>query len=41
MQAEAHEVERRFVEALAAGLPADDPVVAAIAEEHRQQISRN
>ncbi len=41
VQAEAHEVELRFVEALAAGLPADDPVVTAIAEEHRKQISRN
>lgn len=41
VQAEAHEVERRFADALAAGLPADDPVVTAIAEEHRQQLSRS
>jgi hypothetical protein len=40
VQAEGEEVERRFVEALAAGLPADDPAVTAIAEDHRQHISR-
>lgn len=31
-------IERRFVEALAAGLPADDPQVRAIAEDHRRSI---
>ena len=38
--AEGEDVERRFAEALAAGLPADDPAVTAIAEDHRQHISR-
>lgn len=41
VQAEGEDVERRFAEALAAGLPADSPAVRALAEEHRQQISRN
>jgi DNA-binding transcriptional MerR regulator len=40
VQAEGEDVERRFAEALAAGLPADDPGVTAIAEDHRQHISR-
>jgi DNA-binding transcriptional MerR regulator len=40
VQAEGEDVERRFAEALAAGLPADDPAVTAIAEDHRQHISR-
>ena len=40
MQAEGEDVERRFAEALAAALPADDPAVMAIAEDHRQHISR-
>lgn len=40
VQAEGEDVERRFAEALAAGLPADDPTVTAIAEDHRQHISR-
>jgi DNA-binding transcriptional MerR regulator len=40
VQAEGEDVERRFAEALAAGLPADDPSVTAIAEDHRQHISR-
>jgi hypothetical protein len=31
VQAEGEDVERRFAEALAAGLPADDPSVTAIA----------
>ena len=38
--AEGEDVERRFAEALAAGLPADDPAVTAIAEDHRQHITR-
>ncbi len=41
VQAEGEDVERRFAQALAAGLPADAPEVRAIAEEHRQSISRN
>ena len=40
VKAEGDDVERRFAEALAAGLPADDPSVTAIAEDHRQHISR-
>ena len=40
VKAEGEDVERRFAEALAAGLPADDPSVTAIAEDHRQHISR-
>ncbi len=40
VRAEGEDVERRFAEALAAGLPADDPAVTAIAEDHRQHISR-
>ncbi len=40
VRAEGEDVERRFAEALAAGLPADDPAVSAIAEDHRQHISR-
>ena len=40
VQAEGEDVERRFAEALAAGLPADDPSVTAVAEDHRQHISR-
>ena len=34
-------VECRVVEALRAGVPADSPEAMDIAEEHRQQISRN
>ena len=34
-------VERRFAEALQSGVPADSPEAMDIAEEHRQQISRN
>ena len=40
VQAEGEDVERRFAEALAAGLPADGPEATAIAEAHRQHISR-
>ena len=40
IKAEGEDVERRFAEALAAGLPADDPSVTAIAEDHRQHVSR-
>ena len=39
VKAEVEDVERRFAEALAAGLPADDPSVTAIAEDHRCHIS--
>jgi len=41
VKAEGEDVERRFAVALAAGLPADDPSVTAIAEDHRQHISRS
>jgi DNA-binding transcriptional MerR regulator len=41
VRAEGEDVERRFAEALGAGVPADDPSVTAIAEEHRQHISRS
>ena len=41
VKAEADELERRFAAAKSAGLPADDPAVRALAEEHRQQISRD
>ena len=34
-------IERRFAEALRSGVPADSPEAMDIAEEHRQQISRN
>ena len=40
VKAEGEDVERRFAEALSVGLPADDPAVTAIAEDHRQHISR-
>ncbi len=40
VRAEAEDVERRFAEALAAGQPPDDPSVLAIAEDHRQHLSR-
>jgi DNA-binding transcriptional MerR regulator len=39
--AEAQDVERRLAEALAAGLPAGSPEARALAEEHRQHISRS
>ena len=38
---EGEAVERRFAEALRAGVPADSAQAMDIAEEHRQQISRN
>ncbi len=41
VRAEGEDVERRFAEALAASVPAADPSVTAIAEEHRQHISRS
>lgn len=41
VKAEVEQVERRFVAALQAGLPADAPEVQQIAEDHRQQISRD
>ena len=40
VRAEAEDVERRFAEALASGLPPDDPSVTAIAEDHRLHLSR-
>jgi hypothetical protein len=40
IKAEAADVERRFAEAMAAGVPADDVRAMDIAEEHRQHISR-
>ena len=39
VKAEVEDVERRFAEALAAGLPPDDPSVTAVAEAHRLHIS--
>ena len=41
VKAEGDDVERRFAEALAAGVPADSEQAMHLAEEHRQQISRN
>ncbi len=41
IKAEGEAVERRFAEALQAGVPADSPQAMDIAEEHRQQITRN
>jgi DNA-binding transcriptional MerR regulator len=38
---EGEAVERRFAEALRSGVPADSEQAMDIAEEHRQQISRN
>ena len=40
VRAEGEAVERRYAEALAAGLPPDGPEATAVAEEHRQHISR-
>jgi MerR family transcriptional regulator, thiopeptide resistance regulator len=40
IKAEAADVERRFAEAMAAGVPADDARAMDIAEEHRQHIGR-
>jgi DNA-binding transcriptional MerR regulator len=41
VKAETDDVERRFAEALAAGVPADAQRAMDVAEEHRQQITRN
>ena len=41
VKAEGDDVERRFAAAMAAGLPADSPEAMDVAEEHRQQTSRN
>ncbi|SEL81529.1 DNA-binding transcriptional regulator, MerR family [Blastococcus sp. DSM 46786] len=41
VKAEGDDVERRFAEAPAAGAPADSERAMDLAEEHRQQISRN
>ena len=41
IKAEAEDVERRFADALSAGLPADAPEVRAVAEAHRQHITRS
>jgi MerR family transcriptional regulator, thiopeptide resistance regulator len=41
VQAEGADVERRFAEALRDGAPADSARAMDLAEEHRQQISRN
>ena len=41
IKAEGEDVEARFAAALAAGVPADSEQAMDLAEEHRQQISRN
>ena len=41
VKAEGEDVERRFAEALRDGVPADSGRAMDLAEEHRQQISRN
>jgi MerR family transcriptional regulator, thiopeptide resistance regulator len=41
IKAEGDDVERRFAEALRSGVPADSERAMDVAEEHRQQISRN
>ena len=41
IKAEGEDVEARFAAALAAGVPADSEQAMDIAEEHRQQITRN
>jgi hypothetical protein len=41
IKAEGEDVERRFAEALRDGVPADSVRAMDLAEEHRQQISRN
>jgi DNA-binding transcriptional MerR regulator len=41
IKAEGEDVERQFAEALRSGVAADSPQAMDIAEEHRQQISRN
>jgi DNA-binding transcriptional MerR regulator len=40
IKAEGDDVERRFAEAMAAGVPADDARAMDVAEEHRQHIGR-
>jgi DNA-binding transcriptional MerR regulator len=40
VKAEADDVERRFADAMRAGVPADSPAALDVAEEHRQHISR-
>ena len=41
VKAGGQDVERRFAEAMRAGVPADSEQAMDVAEEHRQQISRN
>ena len=41
VKAEGDDVERRFAAALSGGVPADSATAMDLAEEHRQQISRN
>ena len=41
IKAEGEDVERRFAEAMRAGVPADSDRAMDVAEEHRQQIIRN
>lgn len=41
IRADGEDLERRFAAALASGVPADDPAVTVLVEEHRQQICRN
>jgi DNA-binding transcriptional MerR regulator len=41
IKTEGEDVERRFAEALQSDVPADSPQAMDIAEEHRQQITRN
>ena len=41
LKAEQQDLERRFAELLASGAPATSPEARALAEEHRQAISRN
>jgi MerR family transcriptional regulator, thiopeptide resistance regulator len=41
IKAEGDDVEQRFAEALRSGVPADSEQAMDLAEEHRQQISRN
>ena len=41
IKAEGEDVEARFAEALRSGVPADSSRAMDLAEEHRQQISRN
>lgn len=41
VKSESDDVERRFAGALAAGVPAESDQAMDLAEEHRQQISRN